>query len=356
MTGDPAHAAVPSIYAFGGTNFDAAGALTSMISAATTVTAEDRSRSGWNVAVVGERPSLDQWLSKHYIPADGNAWGGAGETLEDSIADFGVSQLAWRLGNTSASTQFLARAQYWKNVFNSGTGYIQDKQASGSWTGGFTPATEQGFAEGSSAQYTWMVPHNVKGLFDKMGGNTTATTRLDSFFHNSDGSWALSNSGGTKSELANEPSIWAPWLYNFSGRPYKAQQTLRQVVNTLWTTGPGGIPGQDDLGAMSAWYVWTAMGMHPLTPGRANMLLTGPLFPKLVVHRQNGKTITLNAPAAAANAPYIQSLKLDGADTTKPWTVESFVQNGGTLDFTLSTTANTTWGSSAADAPPSFDG
>jgi predicted alpha-1,2-mannosidase len=354
MTGDPGPAAVSSIYAFGGTSFDAAGALASMVHAATTVTAADQSDDGWNVMVVGERPSLDKYLSIGYVPSDGHAWGGAGETLEDVSADFGISQLARRLGNAGVGDQFLARSQNWKNVFNPATGYIQQRDSSGAWRP-FDPASDDGFAEGTAAQYTWMVPFNAKGLFTKMGGATTAAGRLDGFFHNSDGSWALSSSDGRHSDLSNEPSIGTPWLYDFAGQPYKTQQTVRQVVNTLWSNGPGGIPGQDDLGAMSSWYVFAAMGVYPLAPGRADLLLASPLFSQVVLHRGNGVTLTLNATGAGTNAPYIQSLRLNGAASTRPWLPDSVVSAGGTVDMTLGTSANTSWGSAAADAPPSFD-
>jgi predicted alpha-1,2-mannosidase len=354
MTGDPAHAAVPSIYAFGGTGFDATGALTSMVHSATTVTTADLSRDGWNVMVVGERPSLDKWQSIHYIPTDGNAWGGAGETLEDSIADFGVAQLARRLGDAATAQQFSARSQYWRNVFNPGNGgYIQDRNADGTWPS-FNAGSTSGFAEGSAAQYTWMVPHNVRGLFDRMGGNATVVGRLDSFFHNSDGTWALTKAGGTKAEMNNEPSMWVPWFYNFAGRPDKTQQTVRQVLDTLWSPTPTGIPGQDDLGAMSAWHVWSAMGLHPLTPGRSELLVSSPLFPQITVHRGNGPTITVTAPGATTN-PYVRSLTVDGTATNRAWLPESFVAAGGDLSFTLGPTADPTWGSAPADAPPSFD-
>ncbi|HEU4422335.1 MAG TPA: GH92 family glycosyl hydrolase [Pilimelia sp.] len=355
MTGDPAHAALPSIYAFGGTNFNASAALASMVHSATTVTQADLSRDGWNVMVIGERPSLDQWLSINYIPTDGNAWGGAGETLEVSIAEFGISQLAQRLGNSTTHQQFLAKAQYWKNVFNPGNGgYIQNRNRNGTWPS-FNPASSSGFAEGSAAQYTWMVPHNARGLFSRMGSNATVNSRLDNFFHNSDGSWALTGAGGLKSELDNEPSIWVPWLYNFSGQPYKAQNTIREVVNTLWSASPGGIPGQDDLGSMSSWYVYAAMGMHPLTPGRAEMLLSSPLFPQITVRRSNGVTIAITAPQASANNRYVQSLQVNGASSNRAWLSESFVTNGGTLAYTLGSSPNTSWAAAAADAPPSFD-
>ncbi|GLZ31850.1 alpha-1,2-mannosidase [Lentzea sp. NBRC 105346] len=352
MTGDPGHAAVPSIYAFGGTQFDVSGALNSMVHAATTVTPEDLSREGWNVMVVGERPSLDKYLSLHYVPQNGNAWGGAGETLEDAVADFAISQLAQRLGNSARHQEFLARGQYWKNVFHPTRGYIQDRNANGTWPSA-NPANDDGFAEGSSAQYTWMVPHNAQGLFNLMGGTSSGINRLDNFFHKADGSWALTGAGGLKAEMDNEPSITAAWLFDF-GSPWRTQDTVRQVVNTLWSNGPGGIPGQDDLGAMSAWYVWAAMGMHPLAPGRGELLLASPLFPKIVVHRAGGTTLTINAPGASANNKFVQSLRVNGATTTKPWLPESFL-NGGTVDYTLGTTANQSWGTAAADQPPSFD-
>src|SRR6266545_1979704 len=155
--------------------------------------------------------------------------------------------------------------------------------------------------------------------------------------------------------MDNEPSICSAWLYNFSGRPFKTQDTVRQVLNTLWSSAPGGMPGQDDLGAMSAWYVWSAMGMHPLTPGRAELLLSSALFPQVVVSRSNGRTITINAPGASASTKFVQSLQVNGTTSNRSWLPESFVANGGTLDYTLGTTANTSWGAAAADAPPSFD-
>jgi putative alpha-1,2-mannosidase len=128
------------------------------------------------------------------------------------------------------------------------------------------------------------------------------------------------------------------------------------VLTTLWSTGSGGIPGQDDLGAMSAWYVWSAIGLQPLTPGRAELLLTSPLFSQVIVHRGNGITLTVNGNGASTANKYVQSLTVNGVSSTKPWLPESLVTGGGTLTFTLGATPNTTWGSSPADAPPSFDG
>lgn len=357
MTGDPAHIALPTIYAFGGTGFDATSALASMTHAATTVTAADTSNNGWNVMVIGERPSLDQYLSLHYVPSDGHAWGGAGETLEDASADFALAQLAERLGDTATHDAFLARSAYWQNVFNpqatATQGYVQDRSSSGAWTGPFAPDTQQGFAEGTSAQYTWMVPFDAQGLFDALGGTTNAIARLDDFFRPG-GTWSLTNAGGTHAEMNNEPSIATPYLYDFAGEPSKTQETVRQVMGTLWRNAPSGIPGQDDLGAMSAWYVWSAIGLYPQYPGRAELLLTAPTFSSVTVRRTNGVVIAVHAPDADNGATYVDSLLVNGAASTRPWLPESFVAQGGTLDWTLATQASSTWGTDAADAPPSF--
>jgi len=113
-------------------------------------------------------------------------------------------------------------------------------------------------------------------------------------------------------------------------------------MNQLWNTSTGGIPGNDDLGAMSSWYVWTALGLYPDVPSRAELQVAAPLFSRAVIHRDGGRTIRINAPGA--DAPYVQSPKVNGRTTTKPWLPESFVQHGGTLDFKLGTTPNTSWG------------
>lgn len=357
MEGDPSPPAVAGIYAFGARDFDARGAFESLARAATVPTSNDLSNKGCPVECPGQRPSLDKWLSAHYVPAASNAWGGAGETLEDATADFSLAQLARRLGDADAEKKFLARSGFWKNVFNPraspGGGYIQNRNEDGSWAA-FDPASDEGFAEGSSAQYTWMVPFDARGLFDAMGGPGTACRRLDDFFHNADGSWALTRLGDLKAEMDNEPSTGAPWLYLFCGRPYKTQQTVRQAVNTLWADTPYGIPGNDDLGAMSAWYVWSALGLYPGIPGRAELLLASPLFARVRIRRAGGPAISINAPQAAPQTPYVRSLYVNGRPSTKAWLPESFVAEGGTLVFRLSQTPDVGWGGGAGDAPPSF--
>ena len=200
----------------------------------------------------------------------------------------------------------MERSQYWKNLFNpeatSTGGYIQNRNTDGSWPD-FDPGSSRGFAEGSSAQYTWMIPHDARGLFDAMGGNDAAVARLDDFFHNEDGSWAITRMGSLKSDVSNEPSVGAPWMYLFAGRPDKTQATVREAVNVLWTDRPHGIPGNDDLGAMSSWYVWAALGLYPGIPGGSELLVGSPLFPFARIHRPEQNDITIRASDAGERYP-----------------------------------------------------
>ncbi|MFE3262950.1 GH92 family glycosyl hydrolase [Streptomyces sp. NPDC059215] len=358
MNGDPSPAALAGIRAFGGTGFDLRGALKSLVKAATVPTEGDLSSSGKPVLSVGQRPSLDKYLRQHYMPSVSNAWGGAAETLEMSGADFALSQLATAAGEKKTAARFAERSQWWQNNFDLAAdrtgGYIANRKADGSWVTGFTPATGNGFVEGTAAQYTWMVQHNPAGLFAAMGGRDKALDRLDTFFHNADGSWAFTGSGGDKSEMDNEPSINVPYLYDYAGAPYKAQETVRAAMSRLWTTQPGGIPGNDDLGEMSSWYVFSALGMYPQVPSRAELVLSSPLFSRVRIERPGRNDIEIRAAGAAADAPYVQSLKVDGRSSTRPWLPASFVRDGGTLDYTLSGTPNRGWGADPAAAPPSF--
>jgi predicted alpha-1,2-mannosidase len=356
MAGDPSAPSVAGIHAFGATDFDARGAFASLARAATVPTALDLSDEGCRICCVGQRPSLDQWLSLNYIATGSNSWGGAGETLESAIADFSLSQMAERLGESDLAARFLASSNFWENLWNPRAtpdrGYIQNRNADGTWPR-FDPASSRGFAEGSSAQYTWMVPHDVRGLFDRMGGDEAAVARLDAFFHLPDGGWALTDLGGMHAEMDNEPSVGTPWLYLFAGRPEKTQATLRRVLDSLWSDRPGGIPGNDDLGSMSSWYVWAAMGLYPGIPGRADLLLGSPLFDQVEVQRGNGRTLTVTAPAPSG-AIHVTGLRVNGRDWPSSWVPEHLLGADLVLEFGMGREPSPTWGRRQQDTPPSL--
>jgi predicted alpha-1,2-mannosidase len=347
MNGDPSAPAIAEIAAFAGDGFAVKQAYESLLGSATTPH-EGRRCS---------RPHLEQWLTLHYLTAANQRHDtSAADTLEFSTADFALSQLAARLGRTAEEKELLARAQYWKNLFNPNAtpqeGYLQARNPDGSWKS-FDPASTDGFVEGTGAQYLWMVPFNVRGLFALLGGNEQAIRRLDNFFHDPQGNWALLD-GKMHPGFDNEPCLETPWLYDFAGAPYKTQQTIRTILDTLWRDAPGGIPGNDDLGEMSSWYVWAALGMYPEIPGRAELVLASPLFAEAEIHRPVG-TIGIVARPQTASAFFIESLRVNGRAWTSPWLPATFIRQGGTLVFTLSSRADPAWGVEAVQAPPSFD-
>lgn len=220
---------------------------------------------------------------------------------------------------------------------------IGARNSDGTWAWPFSPSSDLGFAQGASATYTWMVPHDVSGLAAAMGGRERAARRLDAFFREPDGSWAT---GGDplRYDPTNEPGIHAPWLYNALGQPWKTQETVRAMASLVYRTGPAGLPGNDDLGALSAWYVFAALGLYPQTPSRAELLLPSPVFPFARLNRDGAPAITVKAPDASPTNVYLQSVSVDGREHPASWLPERFVTRGGELVAEATDTPNTAWG------------
>jgi hypothetical protein len=200
-----------------------------------------------------------------------------------------------------------------------------------------------------------MVPQNATGLAAAMGGTAPAVKRLDAFFHDDAGNWAVKGGNAQRYDPGNEPGLHAPWLYNAFGQPAKTQATTREIVDTVYGTGPSGLPGNDDLGTMSAWYVFAAIGVFPQVVGRAELLVGSPLFPNVRLVRDNGVVLTIDAPATTDANQYVQSASLDGATLNRSWLPESFIRTGGTLSLTMGAAAST-WGTATANRPPDRTG
>ncbi|WP_327712691.1 GH92 family glycosyl hydrolase [Streptomyces sp. NBC_00464] len=359
MTGDPTAATLATFYAMGVRNFDYEGAYESLARQATVPVDDGLSDAGCPGQCTGQRPNLAQYLESHYAPQDVcHCWGGAAETLEDAVADAALGRWAKLLGRDEEARAFEERGGWWRNVYNpdatdgTGTeGYIQARNLDGSWVGPFSPGSDRGFAQGTSATYTWMVPQDVQGLAEAMGGRDVAARRLDGFFHKADGSWSVKGGDAVRYDPTNEPGIHAPWLYNALGQPWKTQETVREIMNTVYGTGPRGLPGNDDLGTMSAWYVFSALGLYPQAPGGGELLLGAPLFPKAVIGRPHGKDITITAPAADAAHAYVDAVTVDGRVHDRSWTDASLLARGGNLAYRLSVTANTSWATDPSGLP-----
>lgn len=240
MTGDPAAPTLATYYAMGVRNFDVRGALDSLVRQATVQNPDALSDARCPGQCVGQRPTLDTYLALRYAANDiCHCWGGAAETLERSLADFSLAMWARQAGRGDLSRRLRPRGDYWKNTFNPAVGYQAARRADGSWQPGSSPSTDIGFAQGTSATYTWMVPQNVSGLATLMGGREAAATRLDGLCHDENGNWPVLGGNLLRYDPTNEPGIHAPWLYNGLGQPWKTQETVRRIVDTAYGVGPG---------------------------------------------------------------------------------------------------------------------
>ncbi|NUP35590.1 MAG: hypothetical protein HOY76_00865, partial [Streptomyces sp.] len=276
--------------------------------------------------------------------------------LEYDTDDFALSAFAGALGDSATQKKFQDRAQDWEDIYNTSSGYIQPRHSNGRWMDGFnakliTGTSSNDFAEGDAFTYTPMIPFNLAKLASLEGGNASMASYLDSVLGGFQG---LGSVIGTQSNMGNEPSIGLPWEYDWVGKPYKAQSTVRAVQDQLWTNTAGGLPGNDDLGEMSAWYVWSALGLYPEIPGTADLAIGSPMFTSAIVTAGGGHTLTVNAPAAADSSPYVQSLNLNGGSWNKAYVPASYLTASTELDFALSSSANTSW--AASNPPPSYDG
>ena len=340
MVGDPADEIIADYYAFGARSFSTSTALTDMLAEATTPN--------------NDRPGLTYLEQLGYLPTNGNYgccnfYGPAATTLEYDSADFAISSLAGSLGDTTDQTAMANRAQDWQNIFDHNSGFTQPRDYSGTWTSGFNPTSTNNFVEEDAWNYTPMVPFNIHGLATAMGGNSTLNSYLNTVLSSYTGA-----NGYT--DLGNEPALEIPWEYDYTGEPYQTQQDVRQIQDQIWTDAPGGLAGNDDLGEMSSWYVWSALGMYPETPGTADLALGSPMFTQEVITLPSGNTLTINGNGAADNAPYIQSATWNGAAWNGAYVPSGAITSGGTLSFTLGTSANTSWASAANEAPPSYAG
>ena len=342
MVGDPADAIIADYYAFGAKKFDTATALTDMTNEATKTN--------------DIRPGLNYLSSTGYMPHDGSNWGCCNfygpisTTLEYNTADFALGAFAGALGNTTSQQTFVNRAQEWRNVINPNSGFAEPRDTDGSWLHGFDPTSGNDFVEADSWIYTGMVPFNVAGLATAKGGAAAMNDYLDATLRSYTGANGYAWVG-------NEPSIELPWEYDYIGEPYKTQATVRSVQDQIWTDAPSGLAdGNDDLGAMSAWFVWSALGMFPETPGTPDLALGSPMFTQAVVKLSSGNTLTINGNGAADNAPYVQSASFNGASWNNAYAPGSAITAGGTLSYTLGTAANTSWAAAANQAPPSYPG
>ncbi|HVU45127.1 MAG TPA: GH92 family glycosyl hydrolase [Terracidiphilus sp.] len=373
MIGHHAAEFILDLYEKGYRNFDAEKAYEAMRKNATEATMLPWRR--------GPLTSLDRvYFDKGFFPA--LVWGEketvpevTGErrqavsvTLENSYDDWCVAQLARALGKHDDEVYFTKLAHNYQNVFNPAINFMAPKSADGNWVAHFDPKLGGGqggrdyFTEVDSWIYTFNVQHDVAGLIHLMGGREAFNAKLDRLFVEQYGTSKYSFLGQFPDATGlvglyaqgNEPSFHIPYLYDFSGQPWKTQRRVRQLMDVWYTDGPLGIPGDDDGGATSSWYVLSAIGFYPVCPGSPVYEIGSPIFAKTIVKLGSGGQFTIVANHVSAQNKYIQSAELNGKPLNRPWFRHAEIVGGGTLILEMGSRPNTAWGSAPEDAPPSM--
>ena len=324
MQGDPTSILIANAYAFGARNYDPKPIFEIMKKGAEVPGSKSQDQE--------TRPGLKQYLEKGYYNAS--------EQLEYTSADFAIAQFALHAaGDEFASWRYFHFARSWKNLFNPETGWLQSRREDGSWK----PLSDD-FRESSYKNYFWMVPYDLGGLIEIMGGREKAEQRLDELFSRLDAGyndpWFASG---------NEPSFQSPWVYNWVGAPYKTQKTVNRILNEQYSSRIDGLPGNDDLGTMGAWYVFACIGLYPEIPGVGGFAVNTPIFERVKIALPKGDILITGG---SEKNIYTHSLKLNGQECKGTWIDWRDLENGATLEYKTSARPNKQWGTEVL--PPSF--
>ncbi|MCC4227055.1 GH92 family glycosyl hydrolase [Zunongwangia profunda] len=302
MVGDPATVVLADTYLRGLTDFDVEKAYGAMLKSALDTTNNPL------------RPGLKEYIDNGYLGVDGDVPGPVSTTQEYNIADYAIAQLAKKLGKKEDYKQFLKRSLSYKKLYNPETKFIQPKNSDGRWFAEFDPlaganfAHNPGYIEGNAWQYLFMVPHDINGLKKLMGGNKKFEARLDELFEKD------------QFDMANEPDFAYGYLYNFiPGKEYKASEKIHELIATYYKNAPDGIPGNDDTGTMSAWVIYSMIGIYPITPAEPVYTFVVPTFNKIILHLnqdyyENPELIIVKDSISKGKL----KIEVDGAKFTKP--------------------------------------
>ena len=358
MGGDAGPAMIADFNAFGADQFDRATALRYLIQHGT----DPRSQCNGHYS----RPEMAQYLAKGYLVQNDVTYtmdvGFVSMALEYAASDFAISRFAHSLAQdektslqkqhhfSNVANHFLKQSGSWKNLWfrsEKVPGYLRGRRADGKWITPFFPDSNpemkdpadptqdfsQGFVEGSSAQYSLMIPFDYAGVLAGMGfnqkdGRARVEARLQSFSQ--------------------------PWIWHWLGQPARTEELVHRTIAESYFDVPGGLPGNDDLGATSSWYLFATLGLYPVIPGEGGLAIHGPYFSQIDLHLENGKKIRIHREGEGI---YIHNLVKDGTPYSSTWINWSDLKNGANLEFTMAREPSTepnAWGTKAADVPPSF--
>lgn len=296
-----------------------------------------------------------------YLPMDkeNNA---VSKALEYAYDDWCIAMMAKQMGKEDIYKEYIKRAQYYKNQLDVKDGFMKGRDSHGSFRDPFS-ATEisilgQGdFTEGNSWHYSFFVPQDVNGHIALLGGDSGYTAKLDELFNSqsvtADHSPDVTGLIGNYAQ-GNEPSHHVAYLYAYAGQPWKTQAMVARIKKEMYTSQRDGLCGNEDCGQMSAWYVFSALGFYPVTPGSNVYVLGSPSFEKATINLENGKKFTVTAKGLSEKSYYIQSATYNGQPYTKSYITHEMIENGGELVLNLSDKPNEAFGSAVGDRPQAF--
>jgi predicted alpha-1,2-mannosidase len=315
------------------------------------------------VASATYRPygGLGDYMDLGYVPIDREPEA-ASKTVEYAYDDWTIARMAERLGRADVATEFDRRAGFWRNTWDEGTRFIRARKADGSFREPFDPvAINYGsdYTEGNAWQYSWFVPQDMAALVAAMGGEAATVGKLDAMFDYDNTGLDYSHAEDIAGLIGqyihgNEPSHHSAYAYVYAGAPWRTQERLKQIVETQYHSGPAGLAGNDDVGQMSAWLMFTALGFYPVTPGSGQYVIGRPFTERSTLNLPNGRRFVIATDGLSDAHPYIQSVTLNGRPLDRTWIGHDEITAGGELRFVMGDQPNRTWGAEAGARPYSM--
>lgn len=283
----------------------------------------------------------------------------ASKTVEYAYDDWTIARMAEKMGRKDIADRFYKRAGYWRNSFDAKTGWLRARKADGSFRTPFDPtAINYGsdYTEGNAWQYSWFVPQDQAALFGMLGGDAKTIAKLDAMFDYDNSKLDYSHAEDIAGLIGqyihgNEPSHHVAYLYAYAGAPWRTQERLKQIVDSQYKPTPDGLSGNDDLGQMSAWLVFTGLGFYPVAPGSNQYVIGRPFVDRAVLNLPGGQRFTVETTDLSDANRYVGRVELNGKPLTRSWISDAEIRRGGTLRFTMQAKPDIAWGKSPAARP-----
>ncbi len=316
----------------------------------------EKAMKAMQTSAMANQLGLEPYRKNGFISSEDEAES-VSKTLEYAYDDWCIAQMAKGMGKNEIYKKYLERGQAYKNIFDPSTGFMRAK-LNKAWIPSFDPSEVNfHYTEANSWQYSFYVPQDIMGFIKLLGGKEKLDKKLDELFTTSSETTGREQVDitGLIGQYAhgNEPSHHMAYLYNYVNKPWKTQKYVRQIMDELYSNAPDGLSGNEDCGQMSAWYVLSAMGFYPVTPGDNTYVFGTPIFPKATIHLENGKTFSIKAKAVSATNIYIQSASLNGKAYPFTYLKHEDIIKGGELVFEMGSKPNETWGTKDAHIPSS---